>query len=238
MELTTYLLASTGAIATVVFLIIRVKKIGVGAVIAKTVASLFFIATAAAATMAIESFVFGPLVLVGLVFGLVGDIFLDLKVTYKTDNDLWLFAGMASFTAGHIIYLLATLHVLPLPELNVSTLVAIPAVLALIFSIGVLAVAPYLKLQYGKFTLPAFVYAFLLSFWVFVTGSILIVSGFSVLWLMLFLGASFFLISDLILSIQYFGRAENANKPALVVTNHATYYLAQFLIACSILHAL
>lgn len=188
--------------------------------------------------MATESVLFGPLILLGLTLGLVGDIFLDLKVAYSKDSDQWLYAGMASFTTGHIIYLLATLFVLTLPVKNAGSMLVIPALLALIFAIGVLVAAPYLKLYYGKFALPAFIYAFLLSFWVFATGWVMMVSGFSLLWLMLFLGATFFLISDLILSLQYFGPIENATKPALVVANHATYYLAQFLIACSILHAL
>ncbi|HSV87129.1 MAG TPA: lysoplasmalogenase family protein, partial [Bacteroidales bacterium] len=72
-------------------------------------------------------------------------------------------------------------------------------------------------------------------FWVFVTGSVAITAGYTTLWIMLFSGATLFIISDLILSMQYFGPADNARKPALVVANHVTYYLAQFLIAFSIL---
>ena len=43
----------------------------------------------------------------------------------------------------------------------------------------------------------------------------------------------FFIISDLILSGTYFG--EGKNRPVDIITNHATYYLAQFIIASAIL---
>ena len=49
---------------------------------------------------------------------------------------------------------------------------------------------------------------------------------------MLFVGGVFFLISDLILSGTYFG--EGKDRPVDIVTNHMTYYIAQYLIALSI----
>ena len=48
----------------------------------------------------------------------------------------------------------------------------------------------------------------------------------------MFVGLVFFLISDLILSGTYFG--EGKDRPVDVITNHAAYYIAQFIIATSI----
>ncbi|HSV88484.1 MAG TPA: lysoplasmalogenase family protein, partial [Bacteroidales bacterium] len=194
-----YFLAGIGVIATIVFLLVRVKRGGVKGIIAKTVASLFFVATASAAIIESGNVLFGILVIMGLVFGLVGDIFLDLKVVYSNDSDQWLFAGMSSFTSGHILYLAATYFVMPLPGENFVSFMVIPALIALAFAIAILLIAPFLKLHYGKFTIPTFLYAFLLSFWVFVTGSVAITAGYTALWIMLFAGATLFIISDLIL---------------------------------------
>ena len=47
------------------------------------------------------------------------------------------------------------------------------------------------------------------------------------------IGGVFFAISDLILSGTYFG--EGKNRPVDIVTNHVTYYIAQFVIAGSLL---
>ncbi len=49
----------------------------------------------------------------------------------------------------------------------------------------------------------------------------------------MFAGGIFFLISDLILSGTYFG--EGKNRPVDIIINHVTYYIAQFLIASSLL---
>ncbi len=46
------------------------------------------------------------------------------------------------------------------------------------------------------------------------------------------IGGVFFVISDLILSGTYFG--EGKNRPVDIVTNHVTYYMAQFIIALSV----
>ena len=48
-----------------------------------------------------------------------------------------------------------------------------------------------------------------------------------------FIGGVFFIISDIILSGTYFG--EGKDRPVDIVTNHVTYYIAQFIIASSIL---
>ena len=52
------------------------------------------------------------------------------------------------------------------------------------------------------------------------------------MWL-IFIGGVLFVISDLILSGTYFGVGKN--RPVDIITNHVSYYLAQFVIASSIL---
>ncbi len=45
-------------------------------------------------------------------------------------------------------------------------------------------------------------------------------------------GSVFFLVSDFILSGTYFGSGKS--RPVDIVTNHVTYYIAQFAIALSL----
>jgi len=81
MQWTAYwILLGIGIAATGVFLYLRVSKGGISALYAKAAASLCFISTAVAATNANRDFtVFGSCVTFGLIFGMLGDIWLDLK---------------------------------------------------------------------------------------------------------------------------------------------------------------
>ena len=49
---------------------------------------------------------------------------------------------------------------------------------------------------------------------------------------MMFVASIFFAVSDFILSGTYFG--EGKSRPVDIITNHATYYIAQYLIALSL----
>ncbi|HNW27880.1 MAG TPA: hypothetical protein PKN50_05350 [Spirochaetota bacterium] len=100
-----------GIMATVFFLMIRVRRGGVPALIAKAVASLFFIATACAALAVNTGHLnYGLMIIVALVWGLLGDVWLDLKYVYAGDKDTYLFAGFYSFMAGHFFLHRGDIH--------------------------------------------------------------------------------------------------------------------------------
>lgn len=152
---------------------------------------------------------------------------------------------MISFALGHICYLTAIY--LKFYTGNLLTLL-LPIGLAVAFALAAVLSGPLMKLKYGKFKGLSMLYAFLLSFMMFATGAALIVTrGKSVMWIVMFVGAVMFIISDLILSTMYFTERQVMQEdgsiiierpktmtPSLVILNHATYYIAQFLLAMSI----
>ena len=91
-----------------------------------------------------------------------------------------------------------------------------------------------MKMVYGKFKAITAIYGFVLAFMTFLSASLAIMNKFENMTLnFMFAGGVFFLISDLILSGTYFG--EGKRRPVDVITNHTTYYAAQFLIAASLM---
>ncbi|HQL81988.1 MAG TPA: lysoplasmalogenase family protein [Spirochaetota bacterium] len=218
-----------GIAATILFLVVRVKKGGLPGVITKATASVLFIATACAAiVMNLQEYAYGLLIVLGLVCGLLGDIWLDLKYVYPQDNDTYLYAGFYSFFTGHLFFITAIF----LSYKWTPWTMAISVIAALIGAAGATLMEKPMKLSYGKFRATCFIYGFILM----LTASSSVVAAFATgetAWIVMSAGGVLFLLSDLVLSGTYFG--EGKNTPAYVVANHVLYYAAQFVIASSIL---
>ncbi|PKL35345.1 MAG: hypothetical protein CVV44_21280 [Spirochaetae bacterium HGW-Spirochaetae-1] len=218
-----------GIVAILFFLVVRVKRGGLPGTLAKSIPSFFFIVTACAALAANpDQYRYGLLIIPGLVCGLLGDIWLDLKYAYPGDADIYLYAGFYSFFVGHIFFITA---IFSHYDWNVLTLV-ISFVLALAGAVINIALERPLKLNMGAFKITCFIYGLSLM----MTASSSIVAAYvtgETVWYVMSAGSIFFLLSDLVLSGTYFG--EGKNTPAYVVVNHGLYYIAQFLIASSIL---
>ena len=171
---------STGFIATVtiacvlfvVFMVLRLTVAtksasgGVASMFAKTAASLGFIAIAIAGLYeGAEDFRAALFVLAGLVFGLIGDMVLDLKVVYleKPEEGVYLTGGMVSFGVGHIMYLTAVCLFVGefVTDALIGGCVAVAAVLACATVFGG---AKLMKLDFGKFRIHSLLYAFILMF--------------------------------------------------------------------------
>jgi len=171
--------------------------------------------------------------LLGLIFGMLGDIVLDLKVIYKQEQEKHLNAGMLCFGAGHIMYFVAlSIFVTNSFALynRVATLLLIPLGVALLITTLIMFLAkPLLNLNFGKFKIQTALYTFILTFMTAYAFTI----GFYVNKILLFAaGLLLIFISDLILSNQYFGGKQNSKT--LTATNHIIYYLGQILIALMI----
>lgn len=224
-----------GIAATIAFLVVRVKEGGVRALFLKALSSSLFVivsVTAAAAVIGKELFSFALFVCVGLVFGLMGDIWLDLKWVYPKDGDRFTFAGFGAFMIGHLFFLAGLVSTYGDAEKPLYML--LPFVIAVVIAVGIIVLEKPMKMVYGKFKSITACYACILSFMTLLSGGLALMNGFKVMTLnMMFAGGVFFLISDLILSGTYFG--EGKNRPVDVITNHTTYYIAQFVIAMSIL---
>lgn len=230
-----FIVLALGIIATVAFLVKRVKEGGVKAAMLKAFASTLFIGTgvaAAATVIGSEKFSFALLVIMGLVLGLMGDIWLDLKWVYPESNDTYTFAGFGAFMIGHFMFLAGLF--IHYADFSQPLYIVIPAVLALLLGVGVVALEKPMKMVYGKFKAITGVYGFVLAFMTFLSGGLALMNGFKEMTLnFMFAGGVLFLISDLILSGTYFG--EGKRRPVDIITNHVSYYAAQFVIASAIL---
>lgn len=221
-----------GILATAVFLVLRVQRGGIAALYAKAVASLCFIATAIAATNENRLFLdFGSWMTFGLVFGLLGDVWLDLKWIYLQDKDSYLYSGFIFFLLGHVCFVTAVFKVGPYTP--ASLIVAFAAALVIAF-VAILMEKP-LKMRYGKFKWIVFLYSFMLALTMTMSMTLAVITGFEKMWTVMSVGGLLFLLSDLVLSGMYFGEGKNTSFN--VVLNHTLYYAAQFIMAATVLFA-
>lgn len=225
------IILSLGLLSVLIFLVIRVCKCGIPGLLSKTVASLFFVLTAFSASFTSHHGLSAKsMVIIGLLCGLLGDIWLDLKVTYTNDIKSWLYSGFISFIAGHLFYLTAIMRI--------SRMAPWIAVFALLSGVCLgrftISLEKNMKLNYGSYKRISFIYASVL--YSTFTSSLFacLYTGFQNTTLLFFLlGSLFFLVSDAILSTTYFG-PKNREKPVWIIANHVTYYAAQYLIASSL----
>ena len=213
-----------GAAALAVYIPEKIRGYTVKAVLKKSVVSLLFIAVAAAAG---SQTILAQFIIVGLVCGLLGDIWLDLKYVYPQHDDIYTYAGFAVFGIGHVLYVTGLII-----QYGGGLFLIASFALAVIGAIGNdLMGTKVMKLRFGKMRPVVFVYAFLLFCTVFVSGGLLLKNGVTML-LMFFIGSVLFAVSDLILSGTYFG--EGKERPVDIISNYVCYYAAQFLIAYSL----
>jgi len=105
-----------GCLFFILFVIKCHKQRSVGGVFLKNMVSIFFIITAVIALIQNPSqYIYGVLILAGLVFGMLGDIYLDQKWVYPDDNRKYLYAGFISFALGHLFYIPAIIKTAAIP---------------------------------------------------------------------------------------------------------------------------
>lgn len=224
-----------GGIALAVFLREKLRGPTLRAAICKSAVSALFVGVAvsawvhAAAGGALP--ILGAFVVAGLVFGLMGDIWLDLKFVYAHDDAPLTYAGFAAFGVGHILYQLGLIF-----QYSVHGRpgwVLVPMGLALVMTLGNVALEKPMKLRYGPLKPVVLAYGFLLFLTVLLSGSLALLHGWRETALnVFFAGAVLFMLSDLVLSGTYFG--EGKNRPVDIVLNYLTYYPGQFLIALAL----
>ncbi len=226
-----YVLLAIGITATIVFLVLRVKKGGIAALYAKAIASCCFIATALAAMNRNRVFLeFGTLILAGLILGMLGDIWLDLKWIYLQDKNSYLYAGFISFLLGHLCFITAIFRSAPWNSFSIIMSI----VLALVIGVIAILMEKPLKMKYGKFKLIVFLYSCTLALTMTSSMMTAYITKFKLsAWIVMSVGALLFLLSDLVLSGMYFG--ENKNTKGNIILNHTLYYAAQFCMAATIL---
>lgn len=222
-----------GIILLGIFLYFRVKEKRVIAVIIKGFVSLMFIATALTTwlTGSNPHSTFGIFVLCGLFFGLLGDIFLDLKYIAKNEL-LFTILGFFAFAFGHACYVSGLfIHFFNF-DANVLYII-IPCAIAALLIVVTLLMEKFMPIKYGQMKPYVVMYGICLFFAVSIYWSATIQSRFNLLTLLLMsIGLVLFMASDLILNNTYFSKGFNG--PFYIITNHALYYFGQFLIAVSL----
>lgn len=223
-----YLPIALGAVFLVLFILKCKNERSVGGVFLKNAVSIFFILTAAVGLIQNPSRVeYGTLILVGLAFGMLGDIYLDQKWVYPNDMKKYLYAGFVSFGIGHLFYIPAMVRAAGI-ELK---WLLIPAAAGLVVAVGNLLLEKPMKQNFGEYKVIVTVYGFILAFMAATAVTCAVLTG-EKTFVVFAAGGVFFLISDLILSPMYFG--EGKNTPMNFILNHVTYYLGQYLIAFSV----
>lgn len=193
----------------------------------KALASFSFIVVFVIA--AFERPYFDPVILLfllGLVSGLLGDLFLALRPLLDQKlNEMLINRGILAFSIGHIFYFSALIL------LHQFHWIAI--VVSIVITTVVIVMSYVMKFEMKKNRYPAYIYSFLIFLMVgqaiYLTFSLGFQGGFG----LILIGAILFGISDLILAPIYF---KSMKQNWLVALNLLTYYAAQLLIALSIFY--
>lgn len=225
------IMAAFGVVFICIFLAMRVRKATPKAAAAKAMTSVcFMLAWLVLAKQNMNDFAL--FIGGGLLFGLLGDIWLDLKFCYPQDDDLFTKLGFSSFAVGHFFYIAAIVT-------GASAGFRLNALLCALGVAVVVALVVYfgekvMKLHYGAYKMISTLYGALLFFMTAFAIFTAVFSGVkeNMHLLVMGIGGVLFAVSDLILSGTYFG--EGKNRPVDIVTNHVTYYMAQFIIALAL----
>lgn len=228
--MTTYLSFGIGMCFLIAFMAMCNKKRSILGVYIKNLTSIFFILTAVTGafnnTDMPDVWKYALPIVVGQVFGLMGDIYLDQKWLYPQHNDQYLNMGFISFGIGHFFYMGAMYtHA----KFEIKDML-VPLVIGVIVTVVNLALEKPTKQKYGKFFAIVTVYCMILgtmlgtAFWAYIKTK-------QVSYLVYTIGAALFLLSDVILSPMYFAIKQDRNTPLNFVLNHTTYYVGQYLIA-------
>lgn len=223
-----YLPIAFGAVFLVLFLAKCKNERSVGGVFLKNATSIFFILTAAVGLLQNQSRIeYGVLIIIGLVFGMLGDIYLDQKWVYPEDMKKYLYAGFISFGIGHLFYIPAMIRA---SGIELKWLL-VPAAAGVVVAVGNLILEKPMKQSFGEYKVIVTIYGFILAFMAATAATCAVLTG-ERSFIVFAVGGVFFLLSDLILSPMYFG--EGKNTPANFVLNHVTYYVGQYMIAFSV----
>lgn len=229
----TYVFLVLGAILVLIFVSKRTAKVTLKLAFLKAVASVCFILTSLFAMVENPDCpkIVGALVATGGVWGLLGDIALDLKYVFKSHEKEYLNAGFSSFGVGHIFYI-AALYI----NFGFNLKAFIGAIAAGLVCVAIVFLAkPIMKLNYRGFRNITIVYMFVLGY-VYGLASGYAIFDYSLPALIFTIGFILFLASDIFLSGLYFGQTEKkrTSRPAIVI-NHLLYYAAQFTVAVALL---
>jgi uncharacterized membrane protein YhhN len=163
------------------------------------------------------------LIILGLVSGLIGDLFLEVQYFFNEKRIFTINKGMIIFLIGHLLYIVGII--------NYTKFNYIALIIGLMMTVVVYIGGKLMDLKMGKLEVMTYIYTFVIFTMVGFSVLQAIDLSFNLYSLSFMIGAILFGISDLLLAPIYF-KDEKSN--VFVVSNLATYYLGQLLIALSI----
>lgn len=208
-----------------VFIYFERKEKYIFAVILKGLASLLFVCLGYYCANRTGNNEFSKTVKVGLILGLIADILLNLRFVFKAKGKIVFLVGILVFLFGHVLYLCALIP-------TVDNII-IPLI------VGIILTAIIIKWIFSRIEAQT---AFKI-FGIFYIGAIVIMNCFAITnliqdptnvrYIIFSIGAFLFLISDIVLILNTFGKT---TKFSLRVTNVSLYYLGQLLISLSLFY--
>ena len=216
--------AIAGIVLQMLFIMIEHKKQYVPAVILKGSASLIFCVIGWFAKNA-ASQSFAQWIFAGLVFGMLGDIALNLRFVFPEKGQKIFLGGIVLFLIGHILYLAA---LIPLcRHLLLCTVIgAVLAALLLGYIFKTMQVKTAFKI-FGIFYLGAVIIMTCTAIGILIENPQTYTALYAV-------GAVLFTLSDIILIFNTFGSQERFSRR---IANLSLYYFGQLLIAFSLFFA-
>jgi len=212
------ILCLVGIVLQGLFIVQEHKQNYKAAVILKGSASLMFVFLGIHAFVLTHS-AFSRLILLGLCFGALGDVLLNLRFVLEKIGSKVFLAGIAAFLIGHILYLCA---MVPLSHSVLAcSVVGILAAAALLYWIFKTVTAKKAFKIFGVFYIGAVV--LMTSFAI---GNFLAAGSFATG--LCALGALLFTLSDIILIFNTF---TGSTKFSMRIANLSLYYLGQLMIA-------
>lgn len=218
-----FIICIIGLLVQLLFIKVELENKYLPAVILKGMAALVFVILGFICGQQSINLEFAKMVKLGLIFGMLGDILLNLRHLFKKIDSLIFLVGILVFLTGHIFYLLALL------PLCINTLVAI--IIGMVITI-LLLIWIFSKIE-AKITFKIF--------GIFYIGAIVIMTSVALInylnnpntnGLIYLIGALLFTASDIILIFNTFGKE---SKKYMRIANLLLYYLGQLAIALSLL---
>ena len=227
------ILLSLGVVASAVFIASKVINYSLKTIVFKTIASLIFVALGIYCAVIIPGHtLFKVLTLMGLIFGLLGDVLLGFKYITTKTKGFWILAGMFAFAFGHISYLTGLFIEYYVP--GHWWFILLPFVTAIGIITLYMLVSKKIGINFGKgMLLFGLFYLFCLTSMVSTSFYMALLHGFSITnGVLFFIGALFFMASDFMLTGSYFLPGK---RPGWYNALYSVfYYVAQFIIAFAI----
>lgn len=221
-----------GALMSAVFIASKVINYSLKTIIFKTIASLFFVALAIYLAIVVPgNTLYKVFLVLGLFFGLLGDVLLGFKyITTKTKH-IWILAGMFAFAFGHICYITALFIQYYVP--GHWWFILLPFITAICISGLYMVVSRKIGINFGKMLPFGIFYLMCLTSMVSTALYMNILHSFSITpLLMFFIGSLFFITSDFMLTGAYFKAGKRPKAYNAIYS--VCYYVAQFVIAFSL----